>query len=60
MKWWYLCCGESQEYAIVFARSKVEDFEKLQKKRKIDNSNIRHWTIEELKSDSYGGVLYFS
>lgn len=29
MKWWYLQCGMSHEYAVVFARSKIEAFEKL-------------------------------
>ena len=60
MKWWYLQCGMSHEYAVVFARSKIEAFEKLRKKRNINDSNIRHWIIEELRSDKYDGILYFS
>ena len=40
MKWWYLLCGYTQEYALVYARND-------------------QWEFEELKPDSYDGVLYF-
>ena len=59
MKWWYLTCSISHEYAVVFAKTKLQAFEKIKTKRKLQTTNIRLWTIEELRSDSYDGVLYF-
>lgn len=59
MKWWYLMCGITQEYAVVFARSEKEAFEKLKSQRKIEATDIDYWKIEELTGESYNGVLYF-
>ncbi len=59
MKWWYLMCGYTQEYAVVFAGSKEAAFEKLKNKREIETKNYEMWDIKELTSDSYDGVLYF-
>lgn len=59
MKWWYLLCGYTQEYALVYARNEKEAFEKLMSKREIDTRDYNQWEFEELKSDSYDGVLYF-
>ena len=59
MKWWYLLCGYTQEYALVYARNEKEAFEKLMSKGKIDTRDYNQWEFEELKPDSYDGVLYF-
>ena len=59
MKWWYLLCGYTQEYALVYARNEKEAFEKLMSKRKIDTRDYNQWEFEELNPDSYDGVLYF-
>ena len=59
MKLWYLSCGMTQEYAVVFADSASEAFEKLKAKRVIESKYIKLWEIEELTPNSYDGVLYF-
>ena len=59
MRIWYLMCGLIQEYAVVFATSKEEAFEKLKSQRKIETTDIDYWEIEELTEESYNGVLYF-
>ena len=59
MKWWYLLCGLTQEYAVVYARNEREAFEKLKSKREIETKDCEHWMFEELTPDSYDGVLYF-
>lgn len=59
MKWWYLQCGISQEYAIVWAYNKKEAFNKLCSERNIDEKDYKYWTVEELTPNSYNGVLYF-
>ena len=48
MRIWYLMCGLTQEYAVVFATSKEEAFEKLKSQRKIETTDIDYWEIEEL------------
>lgn len=58
-KLWYLLCGETQEYAVVFAKSPKKAFKKLKKKRTIEADDFSKWEIERLKKDSYDGVLYF-
>ena len=35
-KLWYLMCGETQEYAVVFAKSPKKAFKKLKKKRNVE------------------------
>ena len=52
-------CGLTQEYAVAFANSKEEAFEKLKSQRKIETTDIDYWEIEELTEESYNGVLYF-
>jgi len=59
MKWWYLMCGLTQEYAIVYAYNKKEAFKKLCSEREIETKNYEYWTVEELTPNSYDGVLYF-
>ena len=59
MKWWYLMCGLTQEYAVVYAYNRKEAFKKLQSKREIGEKDYSKWKVEELKPDSYDGVLYF-
>lgn len=59
MKWWYLLCGYTQEYALVYARNEKEAFEKLMSKRKIDTRDYNQWEFEELKPDSYDGRFIF-
>ena len=59
MKIWYLMCGLTQEYAVVFARSKEDSFERLKSQREVETTDIDYWEIEELTEDSYNGVLYF-
>lgn len=59
MKWWYLMCGLTQEYAVVYADNKKEAFKKLQSKREIEEKDYSKWEVEELTSNSYDGVLYF-
>ena len=59
MKLWYLMCGLTQEYAIVFANNEKEAFKKLKSQREIETTNIGCWEIEELTEESYDGVLYF-
>lgn len=59
MKMWYLLCGYTQEYAVVFAENKEKAFEKLLAAREIETKDYRMWDIEELTEDSYNGVLYF-
>ena len=57
MKWWYLLCGYTQEYALVYARNEKEAFEKLMSKRKIDTRDYNQWEFEELKPDSYDAPM---
>jgi hypothetical protein len=59
MRWWYLMCGLTQEYAVVYAYNKKEAFKKLQSKREIETKDYKYWTVEELTPNSYDGVLYF-
>ena len=59
MKIWYLMCEITQEYAVVFAHSKEESFEKLKSQREIETTDIDCWEIEELTEESYNGILYF-
>lgn len=59
MRIWYLMCGLTQEYAVVFSHSKEEAFEKLKAKRTIETTDIDYWEVEELTEESYDGVLYF-
>lgn len=59
MRWWYLMCRLTQEYAIVYAYNKKEAFKKLQSKRKIEETDYSMWEVEELTPNSYDGVLYF-
>ena len=59
MKLWYLMCGLTQEYAVVFAKNKKEAFKKLANNREIETKDINYWEIEELTEESYNGVLYF-
>lgn len=60
MKMWYLTCGLTQEYAVVFACGEEEDaFEKLKAQREIEITDIDYWEIEEITEKSYNGVLYF-
>lgn len=59
MKIWYLMCGLTQEYAVVFARNKEEAFEKLKSQREIETTDIDYWEIEEFTEESYNGILYF-
>ena len=59
MKWWYLMCGLTQEYAVVYAYNSKEAFKKLQSKRETEEKDYSKWDVEELKPDSYDGVLYF-
>ena len=59
MKWWYLICGTSHEYAVVYAYNKKEAFKKLCSEREIDEKDYELWTVEELTPNSYNGVLYF-
>ena len=59
MRWWYLMCGLTQEYAIVYAYNKKEAFKKLQSKRKIEETDYSMWEVEESTPNSYDGVLYF-
>lgn len=59
MKIWYLMCGITQEYAVVFANNEREAFDKLTSHRVVDTNDINCWEIEELTEDSYDGILYF-
>lgn len=59
MKWWYLMCGLTQEYAVVYAYNKKEAFKKLCSKREIETKDYKYWEVEELTPNSYDGVLYF-
>lgn len=59
MKIWYLMCGATQEYAVVFANNEKEAFDKLTSHRVVDMNDINCWEIEELTEESYDGVLYF-
>lgn len=59
MRWWYLMCGFTQEYAVVYAYNKKEAFKKLQSTREIEETNYSMWEVEELTPNSYDGVLYF-
>lgn len=59
LKQWYLMCGYTQEYAVVFALTKEQAFEKLKNKRRIETNDMSMWEIEELTPISYDGVLYF-
>ena len=59
MRIWYLMCGLTQEYAVAFANSEEEAFEKLKSQRQIETTDIDYWEIEELTEESYNGVLYF-
>lgn len=60
MKWWYLTCKCTLEYAIVYACSKKAAFRKLASKREISAEDYSQWTIEELNPDNYDGIIYFS
>lgn len=59
MKLWYLMCGYTQEYAVVFAENPREAFKKLKSKRVIETKDFSKWEAEELTENSYDGVLYF-
>ena len=59
MKMWYLTCGLTQEYAVVFACGEEDAFEKLKAQREIEITDIDYWKIEEITEKSYNGVLYF-
>lgn len=41
------------------AYNRKEAFKKLQSKIEIEEKDYSKWKVEELKSDSYDGVLYF-
>ena len=45
--------------AVVYAYNRKEAFKKLQSKIEIEEKDYSKWKVEELKSDSYDGVLYF-
>ena len=60
MKLWYLECDASMEFAIVFANSKEEAFEKLKTYRQIDSKEYELWIVEEFTQDKYDGILLFA
>lgn len=59
MRLWYLTCRKTQEYAVVFAKSKNAAFERLIAYRKVETDDYDLWDIEEFTEESYDGVLYF-
>ena len=59
-KIWYFTHAPSLEYAVVFADSKEEAFEKLKDRRKESYFDTQEWNVEEFTEDKYSGVLYFS
>lgn len=59
-KIWYFTHNSSLEYAVVFADSKEEAFEKLKSRRKDSYFDTQEWNVEEFTEDKYSGVLYFS
>ncbi len=60
MKWWYLTCESTLEYAVVYAYNKREAFKKLMDNRSIHENEYNKWKVEELRSEKYDGILYFS
>lgn len=59
-KIWYITHASALEYAVVFADSKEEAFEKLKDRRKESYFDAQEWNVEEFTEDKYSGVLYFS
>lgn len=65
MKVYYLASSTGCFYAIVYAKSNVEAFDKMWKERKefLEKLGLSKdwldWTINEFREDTYDGVLCF-